>query len=200
MNTFFESFLQGWTAWGQTLLLMSATGIVWMLSRLQSIGEIRKLQMELASARVSQFEKVILLDEKLRLVTDKLYTQLYALLQAAQNADATAAKTAREAVQKVFMLEYLGAYFHYQSLGRWIFTEVRHELVEDEIIPFLETSLMVLEGVNQEYIMNLTQQEPVRIREMDINFAFRFAWKHTRFWEVQRKRKLLELKKNLLAW
>lgn len=199
MNTLLESFQTGWSTWGQTLLLMSATGIVWMLSRLQSIGEIRKLQVELASAKVSQFEKVILLDEKLRLVTDKLYTHLYALLQAAQKADAPAAKEAREAVQKVFLLEYIGAYFHYQSLGRWIFTEVRNELVEDEIIPFLETSLMVLEGINQEYILGLTHQEPVKIREMDINFAFRFAWKHTRFWDVQRKRKLTTLKKKLLV-
>jgi hypothetical protein len=109
------------------------------------------------------------------------------------------AQEAREAVSKVFLLEYMGAYFHYQSLGRWIFTEVRYELVEDEIIPFLETSLMVLNGMNQEFVLNLTKQEPLKLREMDINFAFRFAWKHTRFWEFQRKRKLIELKKNLLA-
>ncbi len=199
MNTLLESVQQGWNAWGQTFLVLGATGIVWMLGRLQSIGEIRKLQVELASVRVSQFEKVILLDEKLRLVTDKLYSHLYALLQAAQKSDVKAAQEAREAVSKVFLLEYIGAYFHYQSLGRWIFTEVRHELVEDEIIPFLETSLMVLNGMNQEFVLNLTKQESLKLREMDINFAFRFAWKHTRFWEFQRKRKLVELKKNLLA-
>jgi hypothetical protein len=190
MNDLIASLQQEWNGWGQSAVFLGGAVVVWLLSRAQSIGEIRKLQAELVSLRVSQFEKIISLDEKLRSVTDRVYEQLYVLHDAVQNKDAIAAKTARAATQKIFLLEYIGAYFHYTSVGRWVFPEVRYELVDDEIIPFLKTSVMLLETLNLPAVLSLTQQQALEIGDIDFNFAFRFARKHTRFWELERKRKL----------
>jgi|GEM_PF-3462783 len=197
MNTIIEYIQTEWAGWGQSAIFFGAAAIVWLISRAQAIGEIRKLQAELVSLRVDQFEKIIALDEKQRSVTDKVSEQLYALLQAVQNQDAIAAKAAREATQKVFLLEYIGAYFHFASLGRWVFPEVRKELVDDEIIPFLKTSATLLESLNQPAVLALTEQSPLEVRDIDFNFAFRFVRKNTRFWEFERKRKLAALESRL---
>lgn len=197
MNTLIEHFQREWNNWGQSAIFLVGAIIVWLLSRAQSLGEIRKLQAELVSLRVSQFEKIITLDEKLRNVTDRVYEHLYTLLHAVQKKDAETAKTARDAAQKIFLLEYIGAYFHYTSVGRWVFPEVRYELVDDEIIPFLKTSASLLEGLNQPAVLALTQQQALVMNDIDFNFAFRFARKHTRFWEFERKRQLVQLEKRL---
>ncbi len=198
MNALIEFFQPAWNGWGQSVVFLGGAVVVWLLGRAQSIGEIRKLQAELVSLRVNQFEKIITLDEKLRSVTERVYEQLYALLHATQNADAEGAKTAREATQKIFLLEYIGAYFHYTSVGRWVFPEVRYELVDDEIIPFLKTSAMLLEALNQATVLSLTQQQVLVMSDIDFNFALRFARKHTRFWEFERRKSLVELEKRLL--
>ncbi len=131
-------------------------------------------------------------------MTDRVYEQLYVLHDAVQNKDAVVAKKAREATKKLFLLEYLGAYFHYTSVGRWVFPEVRYELVDDEIIPFLKNSAMFLEALNLPVVLSLTQQQALEMGDIDFNFAFRFARKHTRFWELDRKRKLDALEGQLL--
>lgn len=198
MNALIEFFQPAWNGWGQSVVFLGGTVVVWLLGRAQSIGEIRKLQAELVSLRVNQFEKIITLDEKLRSVTERVYEQLYVLLHATQNSDAEGAKNAREATQKIFLLEYIGAYFHYTSVGRWVFPEVRYELVDDEIIPFLKTSAMLLEALNQATVLSLTQQQALVMSDIDFNFALRFARKHTRFWEFERRKSLVELEKRLL--
>jgi hypothetical protein len=198
MNDLIAYAQQEWGSWIQPAVLLGGAAVVWVLSRAQSLGEIRKLQAELVSLRVSQFEKIISLDEKLRSVTDRLYEQLYTLLQAVQHQDTAGAQKAREATQKIFLLEYIGAYFHYTSVGRWVFPEVRYELVDDEILPFLNTSAMLLEALNQPEVRSLTQQSALVVKDIDFNFAFRFVRKHTRLWEFERKRELAALKSRLL--
>jgi hypothetical protein len=198
MNTLIQYLQTEWTGWGQTALFLGGAAIVWVLSRAQSIGEIRKLQAERAAMGVDQFEKLIAFDVKQRGIIDRLYAQLQVLLEAVQRQDIIAAKTAREATQKLFLLEYIGAYFHYANVGRWVFPEVRKELVDDEILPFLKTSATLLESLNKPSVLALTQQSPLIVSDNDFNFAFRFVRKNTRFWEFERKRKLRELEGRLL--
>jgi hypothetical protein len=199
MNNLVTIIQQAWLGWGQTFIVAGGAVIVWMLSRIQSIGEIRKLQAELVTLRVNQFEKIIALDEKQRGIVARMYELLYQLTSAVQASDTTLASETRETIQKMFLLEYIGSYFHYTGLGRWVFPETRQELVDDGILPFLEASTMFLAALNQPEILNLTRQQPLVFNDFDFNFAFRFAYKYTKFWEVSRKRKLKAMEKTLLG-
>ncbi len=198
MEHIFSSLPEAWLGWGQATIALAGAVVAWLLSRAQSLGEIRKMQAELVSLRVSQFEKIIALDEKQRAITARMYEQLRQLLQALHAGDASAALKSREVLQQMFFLEYIGSYFHYASLGRWVFPEARYELVDDEIIPFLDTSALLLEALNQSDVLALTGQEPISVNDFDFNFAFRFARKHTRFWEIERKRRIDRLEARLL--
>ena len=71
MDTLIAYLQQEWTGWGQSAVFLGSAVVVWLLGRAQSVGEIRKLQAELVSLRVNQFEKIISLDEKLRGVTPR---------------------------------------------------------------------------------------------------------------------------------
>lgn len=198
MNELIQTIQQIWSGWGQTIIMFLAAVEVWLLSRVKSLSEIRKLKAEAGSQRAKNVKKLVALIESRRSVSARLQEQQNIINSAVQSSDAVAAATAREATQRIFLMEYIGAYLHFTSLGSWVFPEARHELIDDEIIPFLKNSVTLLESLNQPAVLSLTRQPALVLGDPDFNFAFRFARKHTRFWETERKRKLAALEGKLL--
>lgn len=183
-------FLASDWAWINTVAAVAGAIFVWLIARWKSMTEIRVLKAELAARNVNLFEKMIALDEKQREIVRSLYESLRTMSEAEKEGDAAAACQHRAEAIKTFLLDYIGSYYHYTGLGKWIYQDNKAELIDDELMPFLETSAAVLNALNKESLLQLTGSRALKIQDYDLQFALRFIQRNTRFWNWKRKRGL----------
>lgn len=189
MENLIQTFATDWN-WLHTIAVATGTLFVWTLARWKSFTEIKVLQSELATRSVSLFEKLIALDEKQRKIVHQLNSSLRLMLEAVNSKDATTARQHREGTVNTFLLEYVGSYFHLTGLGKWVYHDNKAELVDDEVIPFLETSAQLIQQLNHPDLLQLTGSKPLRVQDFDFQFAIRLARRHIPFWRWQQRREL----------
>jgi len=173
--------------------------VIWLLARWKSVTEIKVLKSELATRNVSLFEKIIVLDEKQRQIVRSLNGALRRMLEAVAAGDADNARKSREEVSTTFLLDFIGSYYHYAGLGRWVYQDNKAELIDDELLPFLETSAEVLQLLNSESLLKLTGSKPLKVQDFDFQFAIRYIRKHSPFWYWQRRQDLNNTVKRLFG-
>ncbi len=189
MEQLLQTFSDNWT-WLNAAMMAIGACVVWLVARWKSFTEIKVLQSELATRSVSLFEKLIALDEKQRKIVHQLNGSLRQMLEAANCKDATTARQHREETVNTFLLEYVGSYFHLTGLGKWVYHDNKAELVDDEVIPFLETSAQLIQQLNHPDLLQLTGSKPLRVQDFDFQFAIRLARRHIPFWRWQQRREL----------
>ena len=199
METLIQFFTANEWTWLHTASAAAGALIVWLLARWKSLSEIQVLRTELATRQVSLFEKMIALDEKQRTICRNLNEQLRQMLQLLKSGDAKVARQYREEVATTFLLDYIGSYFHYGGLGKWVYQDNKAELIDDELIPFLETSADVLSQLNRQDLLELTNVPPVRVQDFDFQFAIRYIRRHTPYWHLKRRGHLNKTVKRLFG-
>lgn len=198
MEKLTEMLAADWT-WFNAAGAGAGALVVWMLARWKSVTEIKVLKSELATRNVSLFEKMIVLDEKQRQIVRSLNDALRRMLEAVAAGDADNARKSREEVSTTFLLDFIGSYYHYAGLGRWVYQDNKAELIDDELLPFLETSAEVLQLLNSESLLKLTGSKLLKVQDFDFQFAIRYIRKHSSFWCWQRRRDLDKTVKLLLG-
>ncbi|MBK8565997.1 MAG: hypothetical protein IPN76_22310 [Saprospiraceae bacterium] len=198
MENLLQTFAADWT-WLHATCVAAGALIVWLLARWKSVTEIKVLKSELATRNVSLFEKMVALDEKQRQIVRNLNDSLRRMLEAAAAGDATNTRKYREEVSNAFLLDLIGSYYHYAGLGRWVYQDNKAELMDDELMPFLETSAALLRQLNDEALLKLTGSKPLQVQDFDFQFAIRYIQRHSPFWHWQRRRDLDKTVKTLFG-
>lgn len=198
MEQLLLNFSNDWN-WLNTVAVGMGALVVWLLARWKSVTEIKVLQSELATRNVSLCEKMIALDEKQRQIVRKLNDALRQMLAATAAGDATNARKYREEINNAFLLDYIGACYHSTGLGKWVYQDNKAELIDDELIPFLETSAQLLGQLNDQDLLQLTGSKPLKVQDFDFQFAIRYIRRHTPFWRWRRRRDLEQTVKMLFG-
>lgn len=198
MENLLQTIIGHWD-WWQAAGIAAGALIVWLLARWKSVTEIKVLKSELATRHVSLFEKMIALDEKQRQIIRRLNDALRKMLDALAAGNADQARLRRTEVLDLFLLDYIGAYYSYAGLGRWIYQDHKDELIDDELLPFLETSADMLQLLNDENLLKLTGGKPLKVQGFDFQFAIRYVRRNTPRWNWKRRQTLQETERRLLG-
>ena len=183
----------------QTSTLWTIFGIVvvWILARLQSLTEMRKVQTEINGLMLSQTEKWLVIDSRIRDVIRAQIPLIHQLTEALQQQNAVTAKTIRRQLMDMFTLDFVGGYYHFVGLGRWVFKGNELELIEDEIIPFLEMCSNMTRKLNDPQLLELTAEYPLSMEAESYRFAVRFALRHLPYYKWHKRLYVQQLAKTL---
>lgn len=192
----FDQLAQWWPQTQAAGVVIGAL-IVWLLSTMRSLQEAGRMRAELIGLKINQYEKLIALDEKQRQVIHTLNEQLHRTLEALDRHDAEAAKTARLETIDTFLLRYIGSFFQYAGVGRWVYLDNKTELIEDDLLPFLEISVDIKTALNRPDLLALTGQPPLRTEVYDFRFALGYVRRNTAWWRVNAHQHLERLGKAL---
>lgn len=198
MENLFQTFFGHWD-WWQASGIAAGGLIVWLLARWKSVTEIKVLKSELATRHVSLFEKMIALDEKQRHIVRNLNEALRQMLVALAAGNADQARQHRTEAVNLFLLDFIGSYYSYAGIGRWIYQDNKDELIDDELLPFLETSADMLQILNGENLLKLTGSQPLKVQGFDFQFAVRYIRRNTPHWNWKRRLALQEAELRLLG-
>lgn len=186
----------GWNG-AHTLWALFGAIFVWTIARWKSVIELRVLHSELAARNVGLFEKMIAVDERQRQISRELGALLQQMLAATSNGQTDPALQFREKAISVFLSDYIGSYYQYAGLGKWVYNDNKAELIEDELIPFLQTSYEVISHINNNALLTLTGCSPLLLRNFDFGFAVRYIRRNTPFWKRRRLMELNRIEKKL---
>lgn len=186
--------------WTQTQAAGIAAGalVVWLLSTLRSLHEARKMRAELINLKINQYEKLIALDEQQRKIIQELNAQLNRLYDAQEANNVDQAREARRAACETFLLQYIGSFFQYAGVGRWVYLDNKTELIEDDLLPFLEISAEIKNALNRPELLALTGQTPLRTELMDFRFALGYVRRNTAWWRVGIRKRIRNAQKALI--
>ena len=159
---------------------------VWLISRLQTLVSIRKEQTETFGLRVEQMNQWFTAEAQSREAMRKLEGQMLAFNQALLRQQAEECTRLREDLLNTFVYEFVSAYYRVYGLGRWIFQGKEKELIDDELLPFLEVSAEVVATINAPEVLKLCALVPFEISRYDFISIVRYIRQETWFWEGQR--------------
>jgi hypothetical protein len=179
LTTFLTQSTTIWIAFGAV--------IVWILARLQTLTELRKTQTEINGLMLSQTEKWLTIDTRIRDVIKVQIQLVHQLTEAVQQHNIATAQTLRRQLMDMFTLDFVGGYYHFVGLGRWVFKGNERELIEDEIIPFLEMCTAMQRKLNDPQLLKLTAEHPLSMDADNYHFAIRFALRHLPYYTWRKR-------------
>jgi hypothetical protein len=189
--------LTGFLTQNATIWTALGVAIVWILARLQALTEWRKTQTEINGLMMSQTEKWLTIDTRIRDVIKMQIQLVYQLTEAIQQQDAKSAKELRSRLMDMFTLDFVGGYYHFVGLGRWVFKGNEREFIEDELIPFLDMCSAMVRKLNDPQLLTLINGHPLSMEADSYRFAVRFALRHTPFYKWRNRLYIKKLDKSL---
>jgi len=165
--------------------------IVWIISQLKSIKDLQKQSLENTALKVSLIEKLISIDKEQREQLEKLNQLVNKFLQAITIRNIEEAKKIRIDLYEQLNLGYIGSYYRYYKLARWI--EGRsgaREIAHFEMLPFLETCMPYVLYLNREDVLKLLNTTFLPFHPSTFSFALLFIKSNTRFWDWDIKKRI----------
>lgn len=157
------------------LAFFVVVAVTWLLVRASLLRQIYQLKTELAALRLGYNEQLFALEdvrqereEELRLLLSDLRGQL-------RVEQRNLVEARRNELSHLFFTAYREAVYQYSRLSIELYAddrEKRLQLIENQILPFLQLSGDVLELMNQERLLKLIAAPPLLLSERDYDFAF----------------------------
>lgn len=171
------------------LAFVTAAGaaIVWLISRLQTLVSIRKEQTETFGLRAEQMNQWFAAEALSKEAMRKLETQMLAFNQALLRQQAEDCTRLREDLLNTFVYEFVSAFYRVYGLGRWIFQGKEMELIDDELLPFLEISAELVATINAPDVLKLCALRPFEVSHYDFLSILRYIRRQTWFWDARRR-------------
>ncbi len=78
-----------------------------------------------------------------------------------------------------------------------MYLDNKTELIEDDLLPFLEISAEIKNALNRPELLALTGQTPLRTELMDFRFAIGYVRRNTAWWHISIRKRLSDAQKML---
>lgn len=121
--------------------------LVWLLARIKTLGEIQQTTVTTQGMRAEQMVQWFKAEAEAREAAKRLESHISALNSGELNAEMK--KEELKSLAHNFYFDYLGSYYKLYGIGRWVFQGREIELIEDELLPFLEISVNVVKILQQ---------------------------------------------------
>lgn len=161
--------------------------LVWLLSRLQTMVSIRKEQIETFGLRAEQMNQWFTAETLTKEAVRKLETKMIAFSFAIAQKQTADCVRLREEIISTFFYEYVSAYYRVYGLGRWIFQGREKELIDDELMPFLEISAELVATINAPNVLALCALPPFKVHYYDFIGVIRYIRRETWWWDRRRQ-------------
>lgn len=167
--------------------------IVWVLTQMKSINEIRKLDKEVVSIRVMLNKELYSLEEQRKAYAKQTNDHLKELLHFIKADDKSRIPETWDKVNDVFFTNYLTASHQITRTSKILSRGDRNEikdLIDDELFPLLKLSLDILGVLNRTEIHAVNRQRKIKVADPTFGWIFKTIGRNISFWDFKRKRKL----------
>lgn len=167
-----------WSFW-QAFALGIGTLLVWLLARIKTYGEIQQTTVATQGMRAEQMVQWFKAETEAREAAKRLEANILELN--VPGIEESAKVEGRKLLFHTFFFDYLGAYYKLYGIGRWVFQGREIELIEDELMPFLEISANVVK------ILNHSPKEYSLLSRYDFGPIIRYILRNTNPFTKRRK-------------
>lgn len=150
--------------------------IVWIFERIKSYSEIKKLKNEILSLQLKSNESYHSINQLRREVTKKIGQYLITLQKAkSDNNSKEEIIHARWQLIDFFYTEYIPAYDSFIKIARFVYEDDRQTFIEVDVLPFMETVIKIQGFINDQSVLDQTQEPKYEISSLDLKFAIKFV-------------------------
>lgn len=186
--------------WASLLLFGSGALITYFIAKLQSIKELAKAGLDNNLKQLELLEKLFRVDEEIRAHLLSIRARLRAWRSLMAAGEKEKAIELREEIFEEFIVKYVGAYYRYFNFARWIYSNRKKELMDEDLFPFLQNCRLTIEQyLNFPLYLEKLKQEPLEIEFSNFDFATNYIERNVWWWDKERKAKVRAYKTYFLS-
>ncbi len=174
--------------WASLLLFGGGALITYIIARLQSIRALVKSGLENNLMQVELMEKLFRIDEEIRGSLLSIRGKLRKWQKLVADGEKEKAIQLREEIFEEFIVRYVGGYYRYFNFARWIYSNRKKELMDEELLPFLQNCRLLIEhNLNFPPYLEKLGQAPYEIEFSNFDFAVNYIERNIWFWDKRRR-------------
>jgi hypothetical protein len=173
----------------------------WILKNLRIKAEIEKLKLESTSKKMDFLDKIQEKRKQFNSDKENLCLIFDECVEAMASKDTLKAIGCRKTMNHFFFHSYWNSFFEYFETKITVKNNIKDKMliIEDEVLPFLETCQKFLEVTNSNIFVMHLEQNKLAIQYQSIKYLYKFCLYNIKFFNLKLRKKVKTLKNEIVS-